>query len=73
MTSLLQRSPETTYAGLAALVGLALVLLGLLFAQEKVWQAGLVIVSAAASLLGFVSRSERQHLKDTAVPESPEP
>jgi hypothetical protein len=60
----LKRSPETTLAGLGALAGLLVMLLGLAFGKDEAWKAGMGMVGAAASIGLTLARSERQHQAD---------
>lgn len=60
----LQKSPETTLCGLGALVGLLVMVLGLAFDKDELWKYGMGIVGAAATLIGLLARSQRQHEAD---------
>jgi hypothetical protein len=64
MKDWLRQSPETTLCGLGALVGLMVMLMGLAFGKDEVWKTGMAIVGAAATLMGFLARSQRQHEVD---------
>ena len=61
-----RESRETTLCGLAAGVGLLLLILGLLFNKDEVWKAGITIVSATVVFMGVLARSQPQHDADAA-------
>jgi hypothetical protein len=58
------RSPETTAAGIASALGFVTFLAGVIFKNSEAVTVGLGIIGAAASALGFLSRSESQHSRD---------
>jgi hypothetical protein len=71
MFTKLTDSPVTLAGGLLCLVGLIILIAGLIAAQEKVWQAGLVVIGTGASLIGIFGRdhaaSVRAHAEDEAA------
>lgn len=64
MPTWFQHSRSTTLCGMGCGVGLFVLILGLAFGKDEVSKLGMTIIGAAATIMGFLARSEHQHQVD---------